>query len=119
MAVWGGLTNSCEKKRSEKQREKERYKHLNAEFQKIARRDKKAFLSDECKKIKENNRMGKTRDLFKKIRDTKGTFHAKMGSIKDGNGMDLTEAEDTKKRWQEYAEELYKKIFRTKIITMV
>ena len=98
MAVWGGLTNSCEKKRSEKQR----YKHLNAEFQRIARRDKKAFLSDQCKEIEENNRMGKTRDLFKKIRDTKGTFHAKMGSIKDRNDMDLKEAEDIKKRWQEY-----------------
>ena len=82
--------------------EKERYKHLNAEFQRIARRDKKAFLSHQCKEIEENNRMGKTRDLFKKIRDTKGTFHAKMGSIKDRNGMDLTEAEDIKKRWQEY-----------------
>ena len=113
MTVWGGLTNSCEKKRSKKQRkkgkwlteetlqipekrrevkckgEKERYKHLNAEFQRIARSDKKAF-SDQCKEIEENNRMGKTRDLFKKIRDTKGTFHAKMGSIKDRNGMDLT-----------------------------
>ena len=89
--------------------EKERYKHLNAEFQRIARRDKKAFFSDQCKEIEENNRMGKTRDLFKKIRDTKGTFHAKMGSIKDRNGMDLTEAEDIKKRWQEYTEELYKK----------
>ena len=98
MAVWGGLTNSCEKKGSEKQRRKERYKHLNAEFQRIARRDKKAFLSDQCKEIEENNRMGKTRDLFKKIRDTKGTFHAKMGSIKDKNGMNLTEAEDIKKR---------------------
>ena len=89
--------------------EKERYKHLNAEFQRIARRDKKAFLSDQCKEIEANNRMGKTRDLLKKIRDTKGTFHAKMGSIKDRNGMDLTEAEDIKKRWQEYTEELYKK----------
>ena len=79
--------------------EKERYKHLNAEFQRIARRDKKTFLSDQCKEIEENNRMGKTRDLFKKIRDYKGTFHAKMGSIKDRNGMDLTEAEDIKKRW--------------------
>ena len=88
--------------------EKERHKHLNAEFQRIARRDKKAFLSDQCKEM-ENNRMGKTRDLFKKIRDTKGTFHAKVGSIKDRNGMDLTEAEDIKKRWQEYTEELYKK----------
>ena len=89
--------------------EKNRYNHLNAEFQRIARRDKKAFLSDQCKEIEENYRMGKTRDLFKKIRDTKGTFHAKMGSIKNRNGMDLTEAEDTKKRWQEYTEELYKK----------
>ena len=88
---------------------KERYKHLNAEFQRIARRDKKAFLSDQRKEIEENNRMGETRDLFKKIRDTKGTFHAKMGLIKDRNGMDLTEAEDLKKRWQEYTEELYKK----------
>ena len=91
--------------------EKERYKHLNAEFQRIARRDRKAFLSDQCKEIEENNRLGKTRDLFKRIRDTKGTFHAKMGSIKDRNGMDLKEAEDTKKRWQEYTEELYKKDF--------
>ena len=89
--------------------EKERYTHLNAEFQKIARRDKKAFLSNQCKEIEENNRMRKTRDLFKKIRDTKGIFHAKMGSIKDINGMDLTEAEDIKKRWQEHTEELYKK----------
>ena len=89
--------------------EKERYQHLNTEFQRIARRDKKAFLSDQCKEIEENNRMGKTRDLFKKIRDTKGTFHANMGWIKDRNGMDLTEAEDIKKRWQEYTEELYKK----------
>ena len=87
--------------------ERERYTHLNTEFQIIARRDKKAFLSDKCKEIEENNRMGKTRDLFKKIRDTKGTFHAKMGSIKDSNGMDLTEAEDIKKRWQEFTE-LYK-----------
>ena len=89
--------------------EKERSTHLNAEFQRIARRNKKAFLSDQCKEIEENNRMGKTRDLFKKIRDTKGTFHAKMGTIKDRNGMDLTEAEDIKKSWQEYTEELYKK----------
>ena len=87
--------------------EKERYTHLNAKFQRIARRDKKAFLS-ECKEVEENNRMGKTRDLFKKITDIKGTFHARMGSIKDRNGMDLTEAEDIKKRWQEYTEELYK-----------
>ena len=115
MAVWGGLTNSCEKKRGEKQR----YKHLNAEFQRIARRDKKALLRDQCKEIEENNRMGKTRDLFKKIRHTKGTFPAKMGSIKDRNGMDLTEAEDTKKRWQEYTEDCTKKIFMTQIITMV
>ena len=84
--------------------EKERYKHLNAEFQRLARRDKKAFLSIQCKEIEENNRMGKTRDLFKKIKDTKGTFHAKMGSIKDRNGMDLTEADNIKKRWQEYTE---------------
>ena len=89
--------------------EKERYKHLSAEFQRIARRDKKDFFSDQCKEIEEKNRMGKTRDLFKKIRDTKGTFHAKMGSIEDRNGLDLTEAEDIKKRWQEYTEELYKK----------
>ena len=88
--------------------EKERYKHLNAEFQRIARRDKKTFLNDQCKDLEEKNRMGKTRDLFKKIRDTKRTFHTKMGSIKDRNGMDLTEAEDIKK-WQEYTEELYKK----------
>uniref|UniRef100_A0A4W2HJ14 RNA-directed DNA polymerase n=1 Tax=Bos indicus x Bos taurus TaxID=30522 RepID=A0A4W2HJ14_BOBOX len=107
MAVWGGLTNSCEKKRSEKQRRKERYKHLNADFQRIARRNKKAFFSDQCKEIEENNRMGKTRDLFKKIRDTKGTFHAKMDSTKDRNGRALTEAQDIKKRWQEYTEELY------------
>ena len=90
-------------------REKERYKHLNAEFQRIARRDKKAFLSNQCKEIEGNNRMGKTRDLFKKIRDTKGTFHLKMGLIKDRNGMDLTEAEDINRMQQEYTEELYKK----------
>ena len=93
--------------------EKERYTHLNAEFQRIARRDKKAFLSNQCKEIEENSRMGKTRDLFKKIRDTKGTLHAKMGTIKDKNEGNLTEAEDIKKRWQEYTEELYKKIFMT------
>ena len=109
MAAWGGLKNSCEKKRSEKQGEKERYKHLKAEFQRIARRDKKAYLRDQCKEIEENNRMEKIRDLFKKIRDTKGTFHAKMSLIKDINGMDITEAEAIKKRWQEYTEELYKK----------
>ena len=98
------------KRREEKNKgEKERYTHLNAEFQRIARRDKKAFLNDKCKEIEENNRMGKTRDLFKKIRDTKRTFHTEMGSINDRNGMDLTEAGDTKKRWQEYTEELYKK----------
>ena len=89
--------------------EKKRYTHLKAEFQRIARRDKKAFLSDQCKEIEENNRMGKTRDLFKKIRNTKGVFHAKMGSIRDRNGRDLTEAEHFEKRWQEYTEELYKK----------
>ena len=108
----------AEKRREEKGKgEKERYTHLNAEFQRTAKRDKKAFLSDEYKEIEENNRIGKTRDLFKKIRDIKGKFHAKMGSIKDRNCMDLTEAEDIKKRWQEYTEEL--KIFMTKIITMV
>ena len=96
------------RREAESKREKERYSHLNAEFQRIARRAKKAFLSDQCKEIEENHRMGKTRDLFKKIRDTKGTFHAKMGTIKDRNDMDLTEAEDIKKRWQEYTEELYK-----------
>ena len=106
MVVWGGLEKRREVKGKE---EKERYIHLNAEFQRIARRDKEAFLSDQCKGIEENNRMGKTRDLFKKIWDTKGTFHAKMGTIKDRNGMDLPEAEDIKKRWQEYTEELYKK----------
>ena len=100
----------AEKRREAKGKgEKERYTHVNAEFQRIARRDKKAFLIDQCKEIGENNRMGKTRDLFKKIRDTKGTFHAKMGSVKDRNGMDLRVAEDIKKRWQEYIEELYKK----------
>ena len=98
--------------------EKERYKHLNAKFQGIARRDKKAFFSDQCKEIQEKNRMGKTRDLFKKIRDTKGIFHAKMGSIKDRNGLDLTEAEDIKKRWQEYTE-LYKKDLHDSDIMMV
>ena len=99
-----------EKKREAKGKgEKERYIHLNVDFQRKAKRDKKAFLSDQCKEIEENNRMGKTRDLFKKMRDTKGTFHAKMGIIKDRNGMDLTETEGIKKRWQEYTEELYKK----------
>ena len=109
MVVWGGLTNSCERREVKGKEENERHIHLNAEFQRIARRDKKAFLSDQCKEIEENKWIGKTRDLFKKIRDTKGTFYAKMGSIKDRNGMDLTEAEDIKKRWQEYTEELYKK----------
>ena len=98
--------------------EKERYTHLNAEFQGIARRDKKAFLSDQCKEIEENNRMGKTRDLFKKISDTKETFHAKMATKKDRNCMDLTDAEDIKK-WQEYIEKLYKKIFTPQLMTMV
>ena len=98
----------AEKRRRKGKREKERYTHLNAEFQRIARRDKRAFLSDQCKEIEENNRMGKTRDLFKKIRNTKGILHAKMGSIKERNGRDVTEAEDIKKRWQEYTE-LYKK----------
>ena len=108
-----------EKRRKDKgKKEKERYTHLNAEFQRIARRDKKVFLSEQCIEIKENNRMGNTRDLFKKIRDTKGTSHAKMGSLKDRNGMDLTEAEYIKERWQEYTE-LYKKIFTTQITTMV
>ena len=97
------------RREAKSQREKERYKHLNAEFQRIPRRDKKAFFGDQCKEIEEKNRMRKTRDLFKKLRDTKGTFHAKMGSIKDRNRMDLTEAEDIKKRWQEYTAELYKK----------
>ena len=99
--------------------EKERYKQLNAEFQRTARRDKKAFLSDQCKEKEENNRMGKTRDLFKKIRDTKGTFHAKMDTMKERNSMDLTEAEDIKKRWQEYTEELYKKDLHDQITMMV
>ena len=108
------------KKREVKSKEKKkRHTHFNAEFQRIARRDKKAFLSDQCKEIEENNRMGKTRHLFKKITDTKATFHAKVGSIKDRNGIDLTEAEDIKKRWQEYTEKLYKKIFMTQIIPMV
>ena len=98
---------------------KERYTHLNAELQRIQRRDKKAFLSDQCKEIEENNRMGKTRDLVKKIRDTKGIFHAKMGSIKDRNGRDLTEAEEIKRRWQEYTEELYKKDLHDQITMMV
>ena len=101
------LLIAVKRKEAKSKGKKERYKHLNAEFQRIAKRDKKGFLSDHCKEIEENNRMGKTRDLFKEITDTKGTFHAKMGSINDRNGMDLTEAEDIKKRWQEYTEELY------------
>ena len=110
----------AEKRREVKgKREKERYTHLNAKFRRTARRDKKAFLSDQCREIEENNRMGKTRDLFKKIRCAKGTFHAKMGTIKDRFGMDLTEAEDIKKRWEEYTEECTKYIFTTQIITMV
>ena len=113
------LKIAVKRKEAKSKGEKERYKHLNAEFQRIARRDKKAFLSDQCKQIEENNRMGKTRDLFKKIRETKGTFHTKKGTIKDRNGMDLIEAEDIKKRWQEHTEELYKKIFMTQIIMMM
>ena len=108
MVVWGGLTNRWKRRQSKGKGEKERYTHLNQKLQKIARRDKKAFLNDQCKEIEENNRMGKTRDLFKKIRDTKGTLHAKISTIKDRNGTYLTEAEDIKKRWQEYTEELYK-----------
>ena len=108
MAVWGGLTIAVKRRDAKSKGEKERYKHLNADFQRIARRDKKAFFRNQCK-IEENNRMGKTTDLFEKIRDTKGTFHAKMGLIKDRNGMDLTEADNIKKRWQEYTEKLYKK----------
>ena len=103
------LQTAVKRREAKSKGEKERYKHLHAEFQRIARRDKTAFFSDQCKEIEENNRIGKTRDLFKKIRDTKRTFHAKMGSIKDRNGMDLTEAEDIKKRWQKYTEELDKK----------
>ena len=102
------IQRAVKRREAKSKREKERYYHLNAEFQRIARRDKKGFLSDQCKEIEENNRMGKTRAVFKKIRDTKGTFHAMMGSVKDRNGMDLTEAEDIKKRWQEYTE-VYKK----------
>ena len=108
MAVWGGLKIAEKRKEAKGKGDKKRYIHLNAEFQRIPRRDKEAFFSDQCKEIEENNRMGKTRDLFKKIRDTKGTFHAKMGTIKGRNSMDLREAEDIK-RWQEYTE-LYKKI---------
>ena len=113
------LQIAVNRREGKSQGEKERYKHLNAEFQRIARRDKKAFLSDQCKEIEGNNRMGKTSDLFKKIRDTKVTFHAKMGSIKDRNNLDLTEAEDIKKRWQEYMEELYKKVCHDPDIMMM
>ena len=110
----------AEKRREVKGKgEKEKCTHLNAEFQRIARRDKKGFLSDQCKEIEENNRMGTTRGLIKKIRDTKGTFHAKMGTIKDRDNMDLTEAEDIKKRWQQYTEELNKKIFMTQLTMVV
>ena len=107
MVVWGDLTNSCEKKRSERQRKREIYTHSNEEFQRIARRDKEDFLSDHHKETEENNKMGKARDLFKKIRDTKGTFHAKMGTVKDRNSMELTETDDIK-RWQKYTVELNK-----------
>ena len=113
------LQIAVKRREAKSKAEKERYKDLNAGFQRRVRRDKKAFFSDQCREIEENNIMGKTRDLFKKIRDTKGTFHAKMGSIKDRNDMDLTEAEDIKKRWQEYTEELYKNMFTTQIIMMV
>ena len=110
----------AEKRRKAKGKgKKPRFTHLNTEFQRTARRDKKGFLSDQCKEMEENNRKGKTRDLFKIIRDTKGTFHAQMGTIKDRNGMDITEAEDIKKRWQESTEKLTQKIFMTKITTMV
>ena len=113
------LQIAVKRRKAKSNRENDRYIHLNAEFQRIARRDKKAFLSDQCKETEENSRMGKIRDIFKKIRDAKGTFHVMMGSIKDRNGMALTEAEDIEKRWQEHTEELYKKICTTQIITMV
>ena len=109
MAVWEVLQIAVKRREAKSKEEKEKYEHLNAEFQRIARRDNKTFLSDQFKEIEENNRMGKTRDHFKKIRDTKGTFHAKVASIKDRNDMDLREAEDNKQRWQEYTEELYNK----------
>ena len=114
-----GLQIAVKRREAKSKGEKERYKHLNAEFQRIARRDKKSFFRDQCKEIEEKNRMGKIRDLFKKIKETKGIFHAKMGLIKDRNAMDETEAEDIKKRWQEYIEELYKNIFTTEIIIMM
>ena len=113
------LQIAVKRREAKGKREKERYAHLNAEFQRIARRDKKGFLSDQCKEIRENNRKGKTRDLGQKIRDTKGTFHVKMGSTKNRNGMDLTEAEDIKKRWQNTQKNCTKKSFTTQIITMV
>ena len=124
MAKWlseEALQTAMKRREAKGKGEKERYSHLNAEFQRVLRRvkKKKSFLSDQCKEIEENNKMGKSRDLFKKIRDTKGIFHAKMGSIKDRNYMDLTEAEDIKKRWPQYTEELYKKIFMTQVIMMV
>ena len=113
------LQIAVKRRETRSKEEKERYTHLNAEFQRIARRDKKVFLSDQCKEIEENNRMGKTRDLFKKTRDAKGILHAKPGTVKDRNGMDLTEAEDIKKRWLEYTEELYKNDLHNPAITMV
>ena len=117
--VWGGLTNSCERKEAKSKGENERHKHLNAEFQRIARRDKKAFFSDQCKEIEEKNRMGKTRDRFKKIRHTKGTFHAKMGSIKDRNGLDLTKQKILRRDGKNTQKNYTKKIFMTQIIMMV
>ena len=119
MAVWGGLQIAVKRREVKSIGEKERYKHLNAEFQKTARRDKKAFFSDQCKEIEENNRMGKTRDLFKKIRNTKGIFHAKMGSIKDRNGLDLTEAEVLRRGGKNTWKNCTKKIFMTQIIMLV
>ena len=113
------LQTAVKRREATSKGEKERYSHLNADFQRIARRDKKAFLSDQCKEMEENKRMGKTRDLLKKIRGTKGIFHEKMGSIKDRNGRDLTEAEDVRKRWQQHTENYTKKIFTTQIITIV
>ena len=119
MAVWEALQIAVKRREVKSKGGKERYSHLNSEFQRIARREKKAFFSDQCEEIEENNRMGKTRDLFKKIRDTKGTFHVKTGTVKDRNSMDLTEAEDIKKKWQNTQENSTKKIFPTKIIMMV
>ena len=119
MAVWEALQIAVKRRESKSKGEKERYKHLNAEFQRIARRDKKAFLSHQCKEIEENNRMGKTRDLFKKMRDTKGTFHAKMGSVKDRNGMNLTEAEHIRRGGKKTQKNYTRNIFMTQITTMV